>query len=174
MPAPPQTATQLLPVRALTCSVLVSTLLAVDVDVDLILDDDDAGEIERPFVVLLSLALVVAPTFMMRLLTAACATDLKSASVGGLDNTADGEAAAGADDIVAWGTFIFETAVVTPCSEEAAGIDTSGSCLTGTVLTLSGGTTAFGVIVATSSVFTSVRGDVLAKVTEAVVVELLL
>jgi hypothetical protein len=105
VPTPPQTATQLLPVRALTCSVLVSTLLTVDTDVDLVLDadddDDDGMEFERPFVVLLPLALVVEPAFMMRLLTAACATDLKSASVGGLDKTDDAGAAAGADDVVA-------------------------------------------------------------------------
>lgn len=105
MPAPPQTATQLLPVRALTCSVLVSTLLAVDVDVDLMLDDDeDAGmEFERPFVGFVAFVLVSVPAFMMRLLTAACATDLKSASVGGLDKMAADAAAAtaGADDIVA-------------------------------------------------------------------------
>lgn len=71
-------------------------------------DDEDAGmEFERPFVVfvalVLALVLVSVPAFMMRLLTAACATDLKSASVGGLDKMAADAAAttAGADDIVA-------------------------------------------------------------------------
>ena len=53
-------------------------------------------EFERPFVDLLALA--AAPEFMMSSFTAACATDLKSASVGGLDNT---DAATGADDTVA-------------------------------------------------------------------------
>ena len=94
MPAPPQTATQLLPVRALTCSVLVFTLFAVVIDV--LLEVVAGMEFERPFVDLLALA--AAPEFMMSSFTAACATDLKSASVGGLDNT---DAATGADDTVA-------------------------------------------------------------------------
>lgn len=99
---PPHTATQLLPVSALTCSVLVSTLLTVVIDVLFALDDDDTGkEFERPFVVLLAVLLVAAPAFMIRLFTAACATDLKSASVGGLDKTEAAGAAAGAEDVVA-------------------------------------------------------------------------
>merc|ERR1711966_618255 len=92
---PPQTATQLLPVRAFTCSVLVSTLLTIVVEID---DDDDDNDDDDGGVStdedscfgLLSLAfkmigLLPLPTFMMRLFTAACATDLKSASVGGFD-----------------------------------------------------------------------------------------
>lgn len=43
--------------------------------------------------------------------------------------------------------------MTTVCAEETAGIDTPGSCFTGTVLALSGGAPVFGVIVATVSVF---------------------
>jgi len=112
---PPQTATQLLPVRALTCSVLVSTLVVLVLGAAFVIDDT-GNEFERPFVVFsllpLEVVLLVLPAFIIRLLTAAWATDLKSASVGGLDRTDAVEAPAEADETV-WGdevTFLVRVA----------------------------------------------------------------
>lgn len=74
---------------------LVSTLLTIvivavadDNDVDDDFDDSDSSFDFSSSI--LSSALLLLPTFMMRLLTAACATDLKSASVGGFDKTGTG------------------------------------------------------------------------------------
>ena len=193
MQAPPHTATQLLPVRAFTCSVLVSTLLAVEVvddgfvaddndDVDE--DNDEDEESERPFVVLSLLVLVVTllllPTFIIRVFTAACATDLKSASVGGFDKTAAAAAvAAGADDVVTWGTvatdalFFIAADVTAYVVEINNGADSIGSGFIATVLadtvTQGVGTkTPLGVICLTKSVFTGARAIVVAA-TEVVV-----
>ena len=76
---------------------LVSTLLTVVIDVPFAVVVDAGMEFERPLALAFA-AFVAAPAFMMRLLTAACATDLKSASVGGLDKTDDAGAATGAED----------------------------------------------------------------------------
>lgn len=193
---PPHTATQLLPVRAFTCSVLVSTLLAVEVvddgfvaddndDVDE--DNDEDEESERPFVVLSLLVLVVTllllPTFIIRVFTAACATDLKSASVGGFDKTAAAGAAAfiAADDVVVWGAvatgafgFSYDDNNFTIAGAE---VDTDtddsiGSCFIATVLAKGGGVTQVGVICLTNSVFTGTRAVVVATVKAAVILPL--
>jgi len=109
---PPQTATQLLPVRAFTCSVLVSTLFVVVIDAAFEFDADAVEEFERPFVDLLLFVLFAVPAFMIKLLTAACATDLKSASVGGFDRTLDVGAVVEADDVDTTELFFFARAVV--------------------------------------------------------------
>jgi len=122
-------------VRALTCSVLVSTLEllnivgVVDDDDDDDVDDDehtDFDDDEDSFFDLLSpvLALVVVaaslllPTFIIRVLTAACATDLKSASVGGFDRIGAGVVELAATDFV----FNLEATVIVFAVVEVAGI----------------------------------------------------
>jgi hypothetical protein len=79
----------------------VSTLLTVVIEAAFVFEDGEGIEFDLTCVVLPPFAFVAAPIFIMRLFTAACATDLKSASVGGLDKTEAAGAAAGAVDIVA-------------------------------------------------------------------------
>jgi len=57
-------------------------------------DEDSFFDLLSPVLALLLLVVfLLLPTFMIRLLTAACATDLKSASVGGFDRIGAGVAA---------------------------------------------------------------------------------
>jgi hypothetical protein len=127
---PPHTATQLLPVRALTCSVLVSTLELlnivgvvdddddVDDDEDTDFDDDKDSFFDLLSPVLAVLVFLLLPTFMIRLLTAACATDLKSASVGGFDRIGAGVVELVATDFV----FNLEATVIVFAVVEVTGI----------------------------------------------------
>jgi hypothetical protein len=72
-------------------------------------DEDSFFDLLSPVLALLLLVVfLLLPTFMIRLLTAACATDLKSASVGGFDRIGAGVVELVAADFV----LILEATVI--------------------------------------------------------------
>mmetsp|Transcript_12277 Transcript_12277/g.28390 ORF Transcript_12277/g.28390 Transcript_12277/m.28390 type:complete len:308 (+) Transcript_12277:1519-2442(+) len=129
-------------------------------------------EFERPFAVFSLLAFVVAvlPTFMMRLFTAAWATDLKSASVGGFDKMLVVGADVGAEGTVASEAFFFRATVATGCAADTVCTGSLDSCLIHADDGLGEGVTAFVTLVAAISVFTFAGTVVLTAGTGAVVV----